>query len=191
MKKVIVFLIIFISSISGLIYWLGLEKQFTYIETKTSKENLQLISNSDFSLSMGLRTFIDKSNLNANNFGVALVFGKPKKSIKIKSVVFKFKNEFKLKSLSAKDGFYNWREERNIEVENFQALPDNFTIVDKSNKSYFVYFWEYTANKKESENLELNYNIELSVSNKEYNIEGNKKFKIKSETIFRSPIRAH
>jgi|TARA_R110001606_G_C15087076_1_gene617997 hypothetical protein len=191
MKRVVVLLIIFISSVSGLIYFSGLEKQFSYEELETDKEDLQLIKNTDFRLSIGLRTFVNKNDLNANNFGVALVFGKPKKSVKIKSVTFNFKNEFKLKSLSVTDGFYSWKEERNIKVENFRVLPDKFTIVDKSNRAYFVYFWEYIANKKDCETLDLNYNIELSVSNKEYKIEGNKKFKIKSETIFRNPIRFH
>lgn len=191
MKRVIVFSIILISSVSGLIYFSGLEKQYSYKELETNKEDIQLIKNTDFGLSVGLRTFVNKSEFNANNFGVNLVFGKPKKSVKIKSVIFKFKNDFKLKSLSATDGFYSWKEERNIEVKSFQELPDKFKIVDKSNRAYFVYFWEYIANKNECENLDLNYSIELSVSGKEYMIEGNKKFKIKSETVFRNPIRIH
>jgi len=193
MKKIIVILFVFISFFICVFYCAGLEKTFDYVEDEVDIGGIQLIKNENFSLSIGLETYKDNKNVKADNFGVSLVFGKPKKSVIIKSVELNFKNKLKfpLESLAVTDGFYSWKEERNIKVKSFQDLPEKFKIVEESNKAYFVYFWKYIAKESNCKNIELNYNIELIVSGKELKIQGKKKFKIISETIFVNPIRFH
>jgi hypothetical protein len=193
MKKIIVILLVFISFFVCVFYLAGLEKRFDYVEDETNIGDVQLIKNENFSLSIGLGTYKDKTNVKADNFGVSLVFGKPKKSVIIKSVELNFNNKLKfpLESLAATDGFYSWKEERNIKVKSFQDLPEKFKTVDESNKAYFVYFWKYIAKESNCKNIELNYDIELIVSGKEFKIQGKRKFKIISETIFVNPIRFH
>ncbi|WP_157766163.1 hypothetical protein, partial [Aquimarina aggregata] len=96
-----------------------------------------------------------------------------------------------LKSVSAVDGFYSWKDEYKSEAKSFAFLPEKLKTVTKDIEAYFVYSWHYDKLNKDVDLTKVIYNIHLSSNGEKYVVKNEIVFKLKSELIFRSPIRFH
>ena len=198
MKKIFKILIILIFVVVGLIWWIGSETKYSYIENDLYSQNVEIINNSDFNLSLSCSPEMNDKKDSPNGLGVQLIFKQIREDVQIDSVIVNVTSKLndqtlELSSVNAVDGYYSWKKEYNSQAESFEQLPDKFKTIKKDIKAYFVYSWYYDKLRK-NENVDLikvTTKINLSSNGEKYNILKENIFKLKSELIYRNPIRFH
>ncbi|MDB4754880.1 hypothetical protein OAF80_00330 [bacterium] len=196
MKKKLTILILLIILPIGLFYLSGLETKYKYFENDLKSNSIELISNSDFELSLSCSPEMNLRNDYQVGLGVGLIFKNVNQDVQIDSVFVNVNSKsnetpIKLNSVSALDGYYNWKDDHKSKAVNFELLPEKFKRVDKDIEAYFVYTWNFDKQDENLDLIEVTTKIHLSSNGEKYYISKRNSFELITELIFRSPIRFH
>lgn len=184
MKKIYLIIISTILLSIVLFYITGLETRYFY-KSVAEKENIGIVKNPDFRIQL----FAAPSD---SSLTVNIVFDNLKRTILLESAkVNILTNEnLKLEEVTATDGFYSWKQEKNGKAESFDELPEHLKIVNKDIRAYFDYSWSFDIADK-PENIEIDLLMIFMIENKRIQIKKKIKMILEKENVFLSPIRFH
>lgn len=167
----------------------GIEKRYFYVNSDDDSENILIKKNAELQIQLSANP--DKNDL--KHIYIDLIFNNLTENIIIKSaninIINNYHSHTKLLEVKATDGFYNWVEEKNGKASTFEKLPKHLKEINKEIKAYFLYNWKFKSN--ENDYLKINVSGNLLVGEKRIVLNRNINLKLKSEIIFRSPIRFH
>ncbi len=169
----------------------GIEKRYFYVNSDDDSENIIIKKNAELQIRLSANP--DKNDL--KYIHIDLIFNNLTENIIIKSaninIINNYHNHTKLLEVNATDGFYNWVEEKNGKAPTFEKLPKHLKEISKEIKAYFLYNWNFKSNENKNDYIRINFSGNLLVGEKRIVLNRNIKLKLKSEIIFRSPIRFH
>lgn len=191
MKKRILITFFVLSSLIIIFILCGIEKRYFYVNSDDGSENIPIKKNAE--LYIQLTSNPEKNDLKC--FHIDLIFNNLTENIIVKSaninIINNSHNDIKLLEVTATDGFYNWVEEKNGKAPTFEKLPNHLKEISKEIKAYFLYNWNFKSTENKKDYIRINVSGNLLVGEKRIVINRNINLKLKSEIIFRSPIRFH
>lgn len=165
--------------------------RYFYVNSDNGSENIPIQKSEE--LFIQLTANPEKNDL--SSFHIDLIFNNVTENIIVKSADIKIinnsHNDIKLLEVNATDGFYNWVEEKNGKAPTFEKLPKHLKEISKEIEAYFLYNWSFKSKENKNDYIRINLSGNLLVGEKRIVLNRNINLKLKSEIIFRSPIRFH
>lgn len=169
----------------------GIEKRYFYVNSDDGSENILIKKNHEVYIQLTANP--EQNDLKC--FHIDLIFNNLTEDIIVKSaninIINNSHNDTKLLEVNATDGFYNWVEEKNGKAPTFEKLPKHLKEISKEIEAYFLYNWEFKSKENKKDYIRINILVNLLVGQKRIVLNRIINLKLKSEIIFRSPIRFH
>jgi hypothetical protein len=170
-------------------------RRYYYLEKVKRREAVVLIDNNHLRLVFDVHPLRGTHTNRRENFSAGLVFHNLSRDVIVKRARLSAKDakqrDLELEAVSAVDGFYSWKEDKNVSRSSCAELPAELRTISKDIKAYFVYSWSFTGQLLDASEIAVDLDLLFEAGNKAYKISNTLHFQIESEWVFENPIRFH
>ena len=170
-------------------------RRYYYLEKVKKRESVMLIYNNHLRLIFVAHSLKGTRTNRREDFSAGLVFHNLSRDVVVKQAGMRAKDakqrDFALKAVGAVDGFYSWKEDKNVSRKSFAELPPESRTISKDTEAYFLYSWSFTGQLLDASEIAVDLDLLVEAGDQSYKISDTLNFQLQSEWVFENPIRFH